>query len=75
MTLVENTQEFIDFIGIFLVFYWYYFIDFIGTWNVSFWAQFTDSLHAGLKWPDEGPSRERSFSMMKDFRQSSEAVG
>ena len=47
----------------------------VDAWNVSFCAQFTCRLTTWPKWADRGPSNGVSFSMMHDFRQSSEAVG
>ena len=54
----------------------------VGAWNVSCCAQFACRLSKWPKWPDQGTTgrirdlqTERSFFMMQDFRQSSEAVG
>ena len=54
----------------------------VGAWNVSCCDQYACRLSKWPKWPDQGTTgrirhlqTERSFSMMEDFRQSSEAVG
>ena len=65
--LIENIQEF----------------RWVGAWNVFFCALLTCLLTKWPKWPDRdgttgrtrGLQTKRSFSMMQDFRQSSEAVG
>ena len=66
MMPIENIQEFIS----------------VGAWNVSCCAQLACRLSKWPKWPDEGTTgrisdlqTERSFSMMQEFWQSSEAVG
>ena len=66
MMPIENIQEF----------------TLVGAWKVSCCAQFACRLSKWPKWPDQGTTgrirdlqSERSFSMMEDFRQSSEAVG
>ena len=67
MMLIENIREFRP----------------VGAWNVSFCALLTCLLTKWPKWPDRdgttgrtrGLQTKRSFSMMQDFRQSSEAVG
>ena len=66
MMPIENIQEFRS----------------VGAWKASFCALFACRLTKWLKWPDQGTNgrtrdlqTERSFSMMKHFRHSSEAVG
>ena len=62
---IENIQEFTP----------------VGAWNISCCAQFACRLSKWPKWPDQATTgrirdlqTKRSFSMMQDFRQSSEAV-
>ena len=47
----------------------------VGALNVSFCAQVACRLTPGQSGRTRGLQTERSFSMMQDFRQSSEAVG
>ena len=65
MMPIENIQEFTS----------------VGAWNISCCAQFACLLSKWPKWPDQATTgrirdlqTKRSFSMMQDFRQSSEAV-
>ena len=56
---IENLQEFTS----------------AGAWNISFCAQFAYGLTGGQSGRTRGLQIERSFSVMQDFWQSSEAVG
>ena len=46
-----------------------------GAWNVSFCAQFACWFTSGQSGWTRGLQTRRSFSMMQDFRQSSETIG
>ena len=46
-----------------------------GAWNVSFCAQFACWFTSGQSGWTRGLQTKRSFSMMQDFRQSSETIG
>ena len=47
----------------------------VGAWSVSFCVQVACRLTPGQSGRTRGLQTEQSFSMMQDFRQSSEAVG
>ena len=49
-----------------------------GAWNVSFCALLMPPYKVAgprNRWPNQEPSKERSFSITQDFRKSSEALG